>query len=137
MRAELNRNLTEIVQKTVGLAKQSAVLRPTLVALAVSAVWLCAAHPASAQLRGGDFRPAMSVGPRAPSTFGSSAFGNAGRVDRTFRNGPSDDGVVVSSEPTVKRATTKNNSNAKRIDTSGVPPADERRYVTDEVVIRL
>src|SRR5215468_9799156 len=104
MRAELNRNLTEIVQKTVGLAKRSAVLRPTLVALAVCAVWLCAADPASAQLR------AMSVGPRGPSTLGNSAFGNVGRVDRTFRNGPSDDGVVVSSERTVKHTTTKNNS---------------------------
>src|SRR5262252_8858354 len=102
MRAELNRNLTEIMQKAVGLAKQSVVLRATLVALAVSTVWLCAAHPASAQLRGGDFRPAMSVGPRGPSTFGNSAFGNVGRVDRTFRNAPSDDGAVVSSEPTAK-----------------------------------
>src|SRR5262249_30021392 len=65
-----------------------------------------------------------------------SAFGNVGRVDRTFRNGPSDDGAV-SSEPTTKHTNTKAISNAKHIDTSGVPPADERRYITDEVVIRL
>src|SRR5215813_13584936 len=114
MRAELNRNLTRIVQRAVGLAKWSAVLRATLVALAVSAVWLCAAHPASAQLRGGDFRPGMSVGPRGPSTFGNSAFGNVGRVDRTFRNAPGDDGAA-SSESTTKRTNTKTISNAKHI----------------------
>jgi len=129
MRAELNRNLTRIVQRAVGLAKWSAVLRATLVALAVSTVWLCAAHPASAQLRGGDFRPGMSVGPRA--------FGNVGRFDQTFRNAPSDDGAVVSSEPTAKHTHAKNISNVKSVDTSGVPPADERRYRTDEVVIRF
>ena len=107
MRAELNRKLTRIVKRAVGLAKQAAVLRATVVALAVSTVWLCAAHPASAQLRGGDFRPGMSVGPRA--------FGNVGRFDQTFRNAPSDDGAVVSSEPAVKH-TTKNNSSTKRLD---------------------
>jgi hypothetical protein len=127
MRAELNRNLTRIMQRAVGLAKHSAV-RATLVAVAVSTVWLCAAHPASAQLRGGDFRPGMSVGPRA--------FGNVGRFDQTFRNAPSDDGAVVSSEPTAKHTHGKTISNAKRVDTSGVPSANEP-HVTDEVVIRM
>src|SRR5262249_56922641 len=55
----------------------------------------------------------------------------------TVGKGRSHAGVVVSSEPTRRHTPTKNDSSANRVDTSGVPPADERRYVTDEVVIRL
>src|ERR1700687_2835968 len=59
--------------------RRAARLRAALV-ITISLVSLSAFDPAYAQFRGGDIRP-MSVGPRPPSSFGGSTFGNVDRVD--------------------------------------------------------
>ena len=67
-------------------------------AITISLVSLGAMDPAFAQFRGGDIRP-MSVGPRPPSSFGGSTFGNVGRVDPGLRLMPNDGGAGVSTCP--------------------------------------
>jgi subtilisin family serine protease len=116
--------------------RRAARLRAAL-AITISLVSLGAIDPAFAQFRGGDIRP-MSVGPRPPSSFGGSAFGNVGRVDPGLRLMPNDGGAVVSTSPNNPSPTIGNfTSRSSRSVANGVPPANERRYVTDEVLILL
>jgi len=126
-------------------------LRPTAaLGLFVVAALGIAGVPAAAQMRG-DFGSiggrGMSVGPRmmSPGSFGM-------RLDPTLRTGPGNDGSVTDNgggggatnttrkvNTTSKRhkdggSNSNNTQTTRRLD-SGVPPAGERRYASDEVVI--
>jgi subtilisin family serine protease len=106
-----------------------------ILVLATSMVALGGVYPASAQLRGGDIRPSF-VG-----THGSlGSFGNVGRVDPGLRyQPPPDGGATVSSSSNNSPPKTKHsaNRNSTQNAINGVPPANERRYVQDEVVLLL
>ena len=112
---------------------------------ATGALVLAAISPAAAQLRGDIGSRTFSVGPRmsSPGSFGA-------RLDPTFRTTPggsgdpatTDAGGDGGSPKTLKLNTNKTNANnnsgspqTNRRARSGVPPANERRYVPDEVVI--
>jgi subtilisin family serine protease len=114
--------------------RRAARLRAAL-AITISLVSLGAIDPAFAQFRGGDIRP-MSVGPRPPSSFGG--FGNVGRVDPGLRLMPNDGGAVVSTSPNNPSPTIRNfTSRSSRSVANGVPPANETRYVNDEVLVQF
>jgi Subtilase family len=100
-----------------------------VVMLAIGLASLGAVHPALAQVH------ALSVGPRVP--LGS--FGNVGRVDPGFRYTPPSDGgsATVSSNNSPSKTKHSANRNSTRNAINGVPPANERRYASDEVVLLL
>jgi hypothetical protein len=100
----------------------------------VACVTIPSAH---AQLRG-DFH-AGNIGYVGPRGSLPSDIGAVGRVDQGFRSGPSDDGSTLSSasgQP-PRKVRSSRNSALNNSGPNGVPPADERRYVPDEVIILL
>jgi subtilisin family serine protease len=107
-----------------------AVVAATAIGLALGAV-----DPAFAQFfRGGG--PSLG-GPRGPSNFGGS-FGNLGG-DHSGSGGPAYPPGVVAYPPAsggnanrVRSNRSRNNNN-----NNGIPPAGERRYLPDEVVVLL
>jgi hypothetical protein len=107
-----------------------AVIVATTVGLALGAV-----DPAFAQLRSGGF----SAGPRGPSNFGGS-FGNYGGGRYGWGGSPVDYPPPAADYPAspsgnanrVRSNRTRNSNN-----NNGIPPAGERRYVPDEIVVQL
>jgi subtilisin family serine protease len=119
-------NLVGVSQK-----RRFALLSAIVAVIAVSLV-LGASEAAFAQFRAGDFHaPPINVGPRGPSNLGDvgvSRFGlPAGGSATSDVNNPS---------PTVGKPT-RARSNRTVSNNNGIPPAGERRYVPDEVVIQL
>jgi hypothetical protein len=114
----------------------------TAVAAGFVGVVTCVTIPsAHAQFKGGDIRGgAVSyVGPRAPMSSLPSGIGGVGQVDQGIRNGPGDNGTTLSSASgqSPRKVRRSGNSVLNNSGPNGVPPANERRYVPDEVVILL
>jgi hypothetical protein len=123
-------------------ARLCVVLAATAISLAFLAV-----DPAFAQLRGGGF----SAGPRGPSNFGgpsnSGGPSNFGGSFGNFGGGRYGwDGSSVDYPPPGTGYPLPPGGNANRIrsnrtrnsnNNNGMPPAGERRYVPDEVIIQL
>lgn len=109
-------------------ARLCAVFAATAIGLALAAV-----DPAFAQLRGGG----PSVGPRGPSNFGGS-FGYFGgsRYGWGIGGSPYPPSVADYPPPPVGNAN-RVRSNRTHSNNNGIPPAGERRYVPDEVVLQL
>jgi hypothetical protein len=105
-----------------------------VVAAAALGLAVGAADPAVAQLRGGG--PSISVGPRGPSNFGGS-FGYPGGGRYGWSSGGSPYPPSVADYPPPGRQADRIRSNRARSNNNGIPPAGERRYVPDEVVIQL
>lgn len=142
-----------IVKSGFILNRRGRLLRPAsaLGLLLAMLFGLAAAGPASAQLRGAEFtNRGFSVGPRmmSPGSFGT-------RLDPTFRTSPGGgdsttwdsggDNSGGGSSTTRKVHNTQHNnsggssgsSQTARRNGTGVPPAGERRYVPDEVVVEI
>jgi len=133
MRAEQKRRI--ISNSQLGHRRRSA-LRGACAAVAVGLALFATAFQAHAQIRGGDFHGSLSVGPRV---FPSSSFGNVGRVDPGFRSPSGSGGPIVSTSSNNGSSPVRSSSSGVtgRAVLNGVPPANERHYVTDEVVIQL
>lgn len=104
-------------------ARLCAILAATVIGLALGA-----ADPAFAQLRGGG----PSVGPRGPSNFGGSfTYFGSGRYGSPYPPPVADypQPPGRNANPVRPNRTPSNNN--------GIPPAGERRYVPDEVVVQL
>jgi subtilisin family serine protease len=119
-----------------------------LVAAVATLAFAVTAVPAAAQMRTDIGSRGLSVGPRmmSPGSFGM-------RLDPTFRTSPGAVGEATRSDtvatdpgggsmPPTRTITRKSNDGGKKPDTTaprstGVPPAGERRYVADEVVIEI
>jgi subtilisin family serine protease len=114
-------------------ARLCAVFAAAAIGLALGAV-----DPAFAQLRGGG--PSFSAGPRGPSgpsNYGGS-FGYFGGDRYGWSSGGSPNSPSVADYPPPAGGNANRvRSNRTRSNNNGIPPAGERRYVPDEVVLQL